>query len=501
MTFYENPKIGWFLKKTIRKIIFILILCFIIYFLFFLPYFYKKGNTCNKNNCIAKNCIGVNCTDNSYYSCKGNNCKAGDCFGESCKAGDCEGIGCKAGDCYGLNCVPGKCIDPSCQEIDKLNNKCLPFCSNGVAKSIPKLNYHPVIKYLPKDTFLNPNLCKSDKYVYIHYLQKDKILYNFNVDYLNLYKYGKTKYEDAKSKNVSKFISTEPNIKKSNNCEWYAKFNNKKIVSSFKPNYNQYNNNYNWIRDNTYNNPKDENNNDVECLFNDEHKMKINSLEKVSDQIYNLIEKNIPNSDVYIITNNNLKYNNKTNITPNLDKNGDYIISNIGSTFFDIDNIHGEKINLQCNLCQKKSTQYLDVKEPPTNILNKIKYCIYRSYDVVNFTINNIKQNKIVGFRTFTSSKKYYNYANNNKINQTNKNHHIWQYKETINNSQIYTCFWCNLEVKVKYDTLPRKYVNKKYVLDSCSNNNDYNHYMYYNLDNSKNVYLSCLKCNKNAYL
>ena len=50
----------------------------------------------------------------------------------------------------------------------------------------------------------------------------------------------------------------------------------------------------------------------------------------------------------------------------------------------------------------------------------------------------------------------------------------------------------------VQYDTLPRK---NNLDLDYCLNSNDYNHYMYYKIDKNKNIYMTCLKCNKNSFI
>ena len=46
---------------------------------------------------------------------------------------------------------------------------------------------------------------------------------------------------------------------------------------------------------------------------------------------------------------------------------------------------------------------------------------------------------------------------NSSNILKTFKDHHLFTYKYTVNNTQIYECYWCNILVKVKYDALPKK--------------------------------------------
>ena len=87
---------------------------------------------------------------------------------------------------------------------------------------------------------------------------------------------------------------------------------------------------------------------------------------------------------------------------------------------------------------------------------------------------------------------------NNSNTPKTFRDHHLFVYNTTVNNTQIYQCYWCNVSVKVQYDALPRK---NNLELDKCLNSNDYIHYMYYQIDKNKNVYMTCLKCNKNSFI
>ena len=89
---------------------------------------------------------------------------------------------------------------------------------------------------------------------------------------------------------------------------------------------------------------------------------------------------------------------------------------------------------------------------------------------------------------------------NTNKL-YTTRSSHLWQYidNDITNGRQNYKCFWCQKTHSIKYNGIPSVtiVINKKQISDySCSNPNDYNHFMYDKL-NSKNIYSQCLKCNK----
>jgi hypothetical protein len=164
MGFYENPLMGWFLKKRIKKIIIFIIITLLFYFLFYKNYTHDKSSGCKRPDCNSTICTGKECIASG---CKGDNCKAGDCIGEECEAGSCKGVGCRAGDCYGKDCIPGICIDPNCSSKDKRKNICIPFCKHGTAHNLPIGGLYKYTNYLPNNTLLNPSYCKKKKLEYI----------------------------------------------------------------------------------------------------------------------------------------------------------------------------------------------------------------------------------------------------------------------------------------------------------------------------------------------
>lgn len=476
MSFYKNPIIGWYVKKKIKNILFFLILSILIFYLLFSNYSNKISYGCKRPDCYSTPCTGYKCRASG---CVGNNCKAGDCYGESCEAGDCKGIGCRAGDCYGLNCIPGKAIDSSCQKDRKLRGVCNPFAFNGKAYNLPKGSLYPVIKYLPQNSILNPNYCSEKKKTNI--FTNSKYIYNFNVDYINLFTSGLKKLEDVKYKdNISQtgksfiinndlfFTYSIPNVTKTDNCEWSTKFKNKKIVSDYKPNYNNNTNEINWIAKNKLANPTNLEGLEDSCNSNKEHNMKVLNNISVISQINNIKSRN---SETYL---------------------QNYLI----------DEIKGEIINTICTNCSKTNIQYLDITSHPTNFQNNITSCLIRNYELEQITdnfgevINHLPKNfKLLKKKTIEFDDYLFN---NTSTLKTFKDHHLWIYKDTVNNNQVYQCYWCNLSVKVEYDGLPRK---SNLELDRCLTVNDYNHYMYYNVDKNKNIYMTCLKCNKNSFI
>jgi hypothetical protein len=474
MSFYKNPIIGWYVKKRLKNIILLLILTFFLFYLLLSNYSYKISYGCKRPDCYSTPCTGYKCRASG---CVGNNCKAGDCYGELCEAGDCKGIGCRAGDCYGLNCIPGKAIDPTCQGDKKLRGACNIFAFNGKAYNLPSGSMYPIVKYLPKNSAFNPDYCSDKKKTNI--FTNEKYIYNFNVDYINLFTSGLKKLEDVKYKdNISQtgksfiinndlfFTYSIPNVYKSNNCEWCTDFKNKKIVSDYKPNYN--NNQIEWIPKNKLVNPTNAEGKEDVCNYNKEHNMKILNNQSVISQIK------------YIQYNNNETY-----------------LQN-----FLIDDIKGEIINTICTNCSKRNVQYLDITSHPTDFKNEISSCMIRNYELEQITDNfgEVINHKPINFTLFKKKSiefEDYLLKNPNTL-KTFKEHHLFVYKNTINNTQIYQCYWCNVSVKVDYDTLPRK---NNLELDSCITVNDYNHYMYYQIDKNKNVYMSCLKCNKNSLI
>ena len=497
MSYYKNPLIGWYMKKKLKKIFVFFILSIAIYFLIFKNYDHYASIGCKRPNCYASKCTGKKCIASG---CVGNNCKGGDCIGEKCEAGNCKGTGCKAGDCYGINCIPGECIDPNCDFSKKEKYKCQKLCTDGKAYSIPKNEYHKFTKNLPKNTILNPNYCETKKRTNIfkfkfnksanpfdQLLNRNKI-YNFDVDKINLSTAGLTKVEDMKNKDdhqVGKFYilnndiyfrSTIPNVYRNHNCEWCTKFKNQEIASSYKPYFNYMTKEYSWVKKDFLNVPiieiDDANlgkktGNPEKCDEGFTHDMKIISVESVKDQMEKIYLKNI----------------NDTN------KN------------YEIDNIIGEKLNLRCKICNKLSVQYIDIPEHPTNYDNSIKPCTVRVYfaSPVKDNYNIVMNYNITGFYSYErNTEQEIDFLKNNINNiKISKEHHLWYFEDTINNTNIYICHWCGKKIKVKYNSLPRTDDGE---VDECTNINDKNHYMYDLIDNNNTAYNKCLKCEKISY-
>jgi len=478
MTFYENPMIGWFLKKKIKKIIVVFILSLFIYLLFFRHFNHSISYGCLTPNCYATPCTGYDCRASA---CQANNCKGGDCIGENCEAGDCKGVGCRAGDCYGIYCTPGDCIDPECQGERKLKNQCTPFCSKGKSYSIPRSILYPYTKKLPKNSFLNPDYCNYNKRSNI--FTSDRYINNFKVDYINLYTSGNVKYEDYKYPenlqtgktyiltNDLNFIDTTPNVYKNDKCEWATKFKEIQINSDFMPFYNIKKQDTTWKFKSYLAEPFDDSGEVSSCEPSKTHEMKVYMIYSVINQINQINSKQISQ----------------------FNKN------------FEIDEIYGEKINTKCNFCNKNGYQYLDITSHPTNMDNSIIPCLIRSYNLepIKKSWGEVYGHKVSGFQKFAKFSEEYNkfiLDNVNKLN-TFRDHHLWTYTTTIGNEQIYSCYWCRQQVRVKYLSLPRyRNRNNDLVLSNCSTTNDNNHYMYDLIDNNNTVYQKCLKCEKKSY-
>lgn len=476
MTFYKNPIIGWFLKKKLKTIFAMSAITIIIYFLFFNKYTYITGSGCTHPDCYGIPCTGYSCRASA---CRGNNCKGSDCIGEDCEAGDCKGIGCRAGDCYGMNCEPGKCIDSSCQGERKLTNKCTPFCRHGRAYSIPRNpTVYPFIKYLPKNSTLNPDYCSYKKRTNI--FTSDKYIHNFKVDEINLFTSGPTKYENVKYKDGLQtgktykntedinFISSTPDVYKNYNCEWTTQFKNTEITSDFMPYYNNKISETEWKFKHYLAVPMDDKGKELNCSPKNTHDMSIIRSMSVINQIKLINNKNMSSS-----------------------------LKN-----YSIDQIEGEEIITLCKNCNKNSYQYLDVQSHPTYTDGKLKSCLIRCYELNQITKNNeIINHTIKNYKSFVKfSPEYYSYIEKNvNVLKTFNDHHIWKYINTIGNNQIYACHFCNEQVQVQYKSLPRKSEYDTTLL-SCINNNDFNHYMHDLIDNNNTIYQKCLKCQKKSY-
>jgi hypothetical protein len=61
MTFYKNPLIGWYLKKRLKKIIALLVLCIFFYFIFLHGYSHEVSYGCRRNDCETSRCTGFKC--------------------------------------------------------------------------------------------------------------------------------------------------------------------------------------------------------------------------------------------------------------------------------------------------------------------------------------------------------------------------------------------------------------------------------------------------------
>lgn len=486
MTFYKNPLIGWYLKERLKKIIAIFILILFFYFIFLYNYSHEISYGCKRNDCYSSRCTGHKCRASG---CIGDNCKGGDCVGEECEAGDCKGVGCRAGDCYGLNCVPGECIDPTCDGERLLRNKCIPFCKNGEGHTIPRNNLYPVLKNLPNNTILNPNYCSDKKRT--NHLTNGKKIHNFELDYINLFTTGQKKYEDVKNAdsiqdgktfiltNDINYISTTPNVYKNYNCELSTKFKNDEITSDFRTSIDEINQRTTWMQKGKLSYPL--------VIEDDGDKKKgsiqycIEGTQRQDDIVHNM--KLVSNISVL----NQIKSINNLRIV-SYKKN------------WMIDQIKGEKLETRCIKCRKTWYDFLDISSHLTNLNNNPTPCLIRVYGVIPiYKNNNIFKHDISSINIYNkNSQQFRDYLFNNVNNKkTFREHHLWIYRNTIGNNQIYSCYWCKQEVKVKYKSLPR---NSNMILLPCKFNNDYNHYMYDKIDNNKTVYQKCLKCEKESY-
>ena len=483
MTFYENPLFGWYLKKRLKKVIAILVLCIFIYFIFIYSHTHEVSYGCRRNDCESTKCTGYKCRASG---CDATNCKGGDCIGENCEAGDCKGVGCRAGDCYGLNCVPGECIDPECQGERLLKEKCTPFCKNGKGYSIPRSILYPYLKKLPKNTLLNPDYCSYKKRT--NHITNGKKIHNFNIDYINLYTTGQKKFEDVKYANSIQdgrtfiltsdinFISTTPDVYKNNNCEWSTQFKNQEIVSDFKPLNDEINQKTTWIKKSDISVP----------IYTETNKGKNENKGKEQECRSGKTHEMMPLSNNSVL--NQIKSINMNRSNPIFMKN------------WLIDMIQGEKLETMCKNCNKLWYDYLDVTSHPTKMDGSLLPCTVRSYEIYPIKKNReIVSHEIKSFKQLNKlSPEYQDFLNNSvNIKKTFRDHHIWIYKETIGNNQIYYCHWCKQQASVAYNSLPR---DDKMTLLSCMAYNDYNHYMYDMIDNNKTIYQKCLKCEKKSY-
>lgn len=475
MGFYENPLIGWFLKKRIKKIIIFIIISLFLYFLFYKNHTHTKSSGCKRPDCISSICTGMECIASG---CNGDNCKGGDCIGEECEAGSCKGVGCRAGDCYGKDCIPGICIDPNCSSKDAGKNICIPFCKYGTAYNLPVGGLYKYTNQLPNNTLLNPSYCKTKKPGYI--LKDDKHLWNYKIDTINFDFSGTKTPEDIANpddlqagktyilSNDTTFTSTYPNIEKKYNCTWCTHMKDNEICASYKPYLNPIKNEYTWYPDNWKCETLKDNGKPDTCKKSNDN-MKLVRVASVKYKI------------------NLIKNSNKTLAQQN----------------FEIENILGEMLTFQCK--KDTCTQHINLRNNLTNLDGSLIPCTRRSYIIKPVTINNTSltiqpQYKINGFNKYilnSPEEKLYlsNYINSKK---TFRDHHVWVYENTIENTQNYRCHWCKQVVSIENQALPRK---SNGILDTCFHSNDYNHYMYQVADDNKNIYLKCLKCDKEVYI
>jgi len=470
MGYYENPLIGWFMKKRIKKIIAFFVITLFLYLLLYKFHTHEESFGCSRPDCESTKCTGSNCIASG---CNGDNCKAGDCIGEECEAGSCKGVGCRAGDCYGKDCIPGMCIDPECSSKDAKKNLCIPFCRNGTANNIPRGKLYNYTKKFPKNTLINPEYCKNSKLAYI--LKDNKYLWNYGVDTIYFdYSGAKTPEELANPSDLqagktfvlsddSKFVSTQPNIEKLYNCNWCTKLKDNEICSTYKPYVNPIKKEYTWHPDDWKCETLKSDGKPDTCK-KDNSSMKLVNVSSVEHQIKLIDNMNIPNSQ----------------------------------KSFKIDEIKGEMLTYQCK--ENRCSQHINLKNILTNLDGSIVPCQRRSYMIKGVKLNNMTQYAVTGFNKFErgSPEEIAYMKNYETIKKTYRDHHVWVYSKTIDSTQYYKCHWCDKTVEAKNQAIPRKTNGS---LEPCFYSNDYNHYMYQMSDSNKDVYLKCFKCEKEVYI
>lgn len=470
MGYYRNPLIGWFLKKKLKLIFFLFTFTFILYILIFKPYIHKISYGCNRPDCNSTECTGEECNASGCY---GDNCKGGDCYGEECRAGDCQGVGCRAGDCFGKDCIPGKCIDPECSKFDADKGICKPFCKDGNAYDLPSNNFYNLTNKFPEDSILNPNYCKLSKPAYI--LKNKKYIWNYMIDYANFEFSGKKTPEEIENPEPLQdgkrfilsddinFISTYPLIQKKYNCNWCTKMKNNEICATYKPYKNEITGDYSWHPDEWKCDTLNQEGRKDGCKTKNDD-MKLIKVESVDFQI------------------NKINYSKKS----------------IAEKNYEIDDILGEMLYYQCKN-NKICKQHINLKKKLYLYNGKSSPCLRRAYLGEKKKINNLFEYVISNFESFqidSYEQELFLYNNYNK-KRTFRDHHVWIYDSTSNNNQIYRCYWCEQYLVIQNQALPIKADGS---LNNCYYSNDYNHNMYQKVDENKNVYLKCLKCNKEAY-
>ena len=468
MGFYDNPFIGWFVGKKLKRIFVIFIIILVIYLIYYKEAVPKISYGCNYPNCESTYCTGEKCNASGCY---GDNCKGGDCYGESCQAGGCEGTGCRAGNCYGKDCKPGICADPECDLDDET---CIPFCKNGNAFNINRNKIYNYTSKLPNNSIVNPNYCNNKKSTFI--LKDNKHIWNYSVDLVNFHNVDpKTPEEIANPNDIqdgkrfilsgdNEFLNTQPNINKKYNCTWCTNMKNKEICASYKPYLNPVTNEFSWHPEDWKCATLDKDGKDDFCKKSNDD-MKLINVKSVQYQI------NLINSKNETLASKNLK----------------------------IDDIKGEILTFQCK-GKKTCTQHINLKNDLTKLNGKIEPCLRRAYLMKKININGLNQYKSTFFTTFIKDSYdqqvfLYNFNNQKK---TFRDHHLWIYSYSKNNNQFYTCYWCKKILIINNQALPKK--NNGNV-DTCFYSYDENHYMYQKVDENKNIYLKCFKCNKEVYV
>lgn len=468
MGFYENPLIGWFVKKKLKRIFIVFVIITILYLIYFKEAVPKISYGCNYPNCESTHCTGEKCFASGCY---GDNCKGGDCYGESCEAGGCQGTGCRAGDCYGKDCVPGKCSDPECSSKDET---CKPFCKDGQAFNLPIGKFYKYTSKLPNNSIINPNYCNNKKSTYI--LKDNKHIWNYSVDKVNFH-FAKSKtpeeiaypddLQDGKRFVLAgddQFLNTYPDIYKKYNCTWCTKMKDNEICASYKPYLNPVTNEFTWNPD------------DWRCATLDDEG-KDDGCRKSNDDM-NLINVNSVQYQINIINSSS---------------------SSIAKKNYEIDNIIGEILTYQCK-GKKTCTQHINLRNNLTDFKGQIVPCQRRAYIMQKFNIGGINQYEPTLFQIFNKDSYeqqvfIYNYNNQKK---TFRDHHIWIYSYSQDNNQFYTCHWCKKILVINNQALPKRMDGQ---VDTCYYSYDFNHYLYQKVDDNKNVFLKCLKCGKEVYI
>jgi len=548
------PVFGWFARRHIGFVVIVILLLLFIYFFFIRKQPNIDSIGCQRNSCKATPCYGPECSGDN---CIGIGCHAGDCYGEGCEAGACQGNGCKGGDCYGPNCIVGQCTDPDCLPDKEKQGLCKPNCSWGRAYNLP-IPTNPTLQSIkssvPFNTLLNPNMCIKPFNITNNLIKDDKTLYNFPIQGANYYYGGFASIDEVKDivakgtvidevKGLVRYndpiISTIPNLYKDLQCNWSTIYNDKKITaktdSSYVPtspgNVSQYDYYWSQFKNQVVN--FDNKGNESMCpiklgigphqFANIQFNLDIDQLKNILN-IQNL-ESRMANLDKIqdALSTNNFDliksymdqtdfFSDKIRVDQMIDAIKTY--PNNKTLYDQIEEIRGTIMTGTCNLCAQIGTRTIKYDYFPTDIFNNIQPCKERAY-IYNKTVEDfdpdavIDKSKVsyelIDFKIsdgdiFTDADKELFI---NQIHSIKNNHLMLYYDTDIKNKyMIYICFFCSKKSShycpqlITNNTL-LKNIYSQYSLGNCSKQDDFNHYMYEQLDDKQNVYYKCIKCNK----